>query len=133
MKITTIFEENWTDGTDRGTEYPCQNIAQVKEAILRLDGDNVTLVCLDINETLFMIIGGGNDRHYVCYIEDNNRLFNLIHPERDGETQVKIVAGRQYAFYETKLSSNLDEVLEAAVFFSFHGKTNLNLVWEEQI
>ena len=131
MKIKKIYEENWIGVTNGGKEYDCENINQVKTAIKNLNGNNKTMIELIVNEKLFLTIAGGNQGRYICYLTNENHIYNLVNLTKADGKQIEIVTGGQLGLYESKICLNINNIIKAADFFCDNADMNPNQHWEK--
>jgi hypothetical protein len=96
-----------------------------------LNGKNKTLIELIVNDDLFLTVGGGNAGRYVCYLTDNDTIFNLINPNSDDQQHISIVAGGQQGDFKSTLCINIDTIIKAVTYFSKNGRMSPDLTWEK--
>ncbi len=142
MFVTHVDFDEWADTgvvrlgyLHREVEHPDWN--QIEAVIRALDGRTHTEVALRVDnerpaETAHMMIGGGNEGHYVAYTTyDGEHYLDLLPLIPDASAaDVPMVVGGEPDEYPARMVVDLATVLEAARAFAIHGELAPGLNWE---
>lgn len=112
---------------------PVPTWGSVLDALLALNGQDSTLICLEAPDGTTLMIGGGNDdRFLVDYLIDpaTQQNYVLTDPALTGPV-VELCCGGQASEYPANWCVGLDLVLDAAHHFCGKGGMAPQLAWTE--
>ena len=104
-------------------------LAEVEAAIQRLDGDQRSLVIVELSSGQTLTIGGGPERFVAEVAETDTTRFAVIDP-RAGDGSVDLVVGGQLVDYPARVCIKRDAALRAArAFVQESGVRTPDLTW----
>lgn len=132
MLIPRYSIEHRTGDRNHGEVITAKDWEAIETAIRELDGQRKTLVTLETDDETHLVIGGGNENHYIVYATfDNEEFYSLLDRARSG-TDKAIVVGGQTGIYPAKFCVELDRAIQAAKTFALTGKLEPALTWEKE-
>lgn len=108
------------------------DLNQLISAMESLDGNKKTLVSIEVNEHLYISIGGGNEDNYVVTGNRGDKIYNLLCDEHHikDDTLIPIVAGGQEGLFEGKYCLSKKTAYQAMIFFFERNEFDAQLNWE---
>ena len=112
-----------------GSRNDDATLAQIEAAIQRLDGDQRSLVMVELSSGQTLTIGGGPEQFVAEVAESDTSRFAVIDP-RAGDSSVDLVVGGQLVDYPARVCIKRDAALCAArTFVQESGVRTPDLTW----
>ena len=108
MTKAIMTSDNWVGVADIATAQTVDSIDDVLNNVEMLNGENRTLILIDFCGKI-LGIGGGEDKNYICFYDDDERS-GLIAAFGDDESPVEIVVGGQPGVFKMKNILNFDQI-----------------------
>lgn len=113
-------------------DFVAQASAQAVEGAVRgLDGEDRTLMLLELDDDRQLAVAGGAGQYVVYFTPDNLDFWNLIRPGAD-ERKIELVCAGQPGEFEARFVVDLEPALAAARHFHGTGERRPDLSWERQ-
>jgi hypothetical protein len=133
--VTSVHVEDRTGHNINDYVIDFPTVAQVLNAIRLLNGNNVTLVSLQMDGKNFGI-GGGTDGRFTGELSYgiDKALYSLLSSREPSEQQGKdleLVVGQQAVLVPRTSVLNLTTILKAGRHFAEHGEMCPDLIWEK--
>ncbi|MDE6500705.1 MAG: hypothetical protein K2L10_01250 [Ruminococcus sp.] len=120
-----------------GKYYPFNEIenpewSNVKDILLKLDGQNVSEITMDNgDEDSYLCVAGGNNGLFILYIvlNDNSEFYNLLNPSPENKIN-RLVTGGQWGDFEDRFCNNLTSVIKVAENYFRTGEISDKYKWE---
>lgn len=123
--------DKWENNINKGDETLVKSDEDVFNNLKLLNGKTITqLVANGKNNAL--MIGGGNDKFVVTYIEgDNEDFYNLINKDfPNSEEEIEVVTGGQAGLFPKSIVVDFNTTYFSLLYFFNHQKRNPNMEWK---
>lgn len=130
MHASRIRIHSWEGAArlDEIIEKP--DVAAVESAILRLDGDRTTEVCIEANDESCLILGGGAGRYVGFISRGEEEMHDLVTPAGSADPCIELCTGGQTGYFAERQLVDLSTALRAARTFAETGELDPSVTWE---
>jgi hypothetical protein len=135
LPIALLRLSNWTRGRRSDREVSDPSLADVRDAIDALDGqerNDVYLVATATAPTPYLCVGGGAGRYLVTGVAAEDRFPTLVDPDGSAEPEVLLRVGGQDGAYPGNWIHTLETAMRAAEHFWETGQFGgAGLTWRD--
>ncbi|WP_201009044.1 Imm1 family immunity protein [Paenibacillus glycanilyticus] len=127
--VRSLSIDNWIGDEDNGGTHLNPTWELILSELRRLNGEQHTLLSLNLSEDAYILVGGGESGYYIVTATlDNMTYYNLIDESQTDET-IYLKAGGQFGDYSRKLCIDFNTMSNAVKTFAIHGKIDSSLSW----
>ncbi len=135
----TLSSDDLSKGPGFSSEVSEPSAQQIKDAIVRLDGVERTVVTIDAEDEGYLSIGGGRDGRYIVSGTTNDYTFhNLVEPGTQNDdasgadVTVTMIVGGQLVSYSAAECVDYASAVKAAQTFASRREFDSDLTWQER-
>jgi len=131
MFIQMIIEEN-PNKEEEDIQKEVTELLEVKKAVEKLNGKDMTAIILKKDDKNQMVIGGGANNKYIVSATLQGKTYSMSNKFDGHKDPCEIIVGGKAKSYPSRKCMNIDMVLESAKHFADRGALAQTFNWETQ-